>query len=198
MIGSVVTADHVVRAADAAAELNAARLDVRARDVQLDRGDALGVRENLRDLGVLVDRAAADVHHHHGAMGPQLGQPLGDEPVHADALQADGVDHAGRRLDDARRHVAFALGEKETLHAHRAQRRQIDRVGVLDAVAETAARGNERVLQRQRANTSRQIRHVRLQAPGCTTARVAIQCASSSQTTSRALNVGPAMHERTK
>ena len=32
------------------------------------------------------------------------------EAVHADALQADRVQHAGRRLDDARRRVALALG----------------------------------------------------------------------------------------
>ena len=42
----------------------------------------------------------------------QLGQLLADEPVDADALQADGVQHAGRRLDDARRRVAFALGRE--------------------------------------------------------------------------------------
>ena len=47
----------------------------------------------------------------------QLGQALGDEPVHADALQADGVQHAGRRFDDARRRMPFALGEEQPLTA---------------------------------------------------------------------------------
>ena len=39
----------------------------------------------------------------------QLRQLLVDEPVHADALQADRVQHAGRRFDDPRRRMAFAL-----------------------------------------------------------------------------------------
>ena len=33
-----------------------------------------------------------------------------DEAVHADALQPDGVEHPGRRLDDALRRVALPLG----------------------------------------------------------------------------------------
>ena len=37
----------------------------------------------------------------------QQRQLLLDEAVHADALQANGVDHAGRRLDNARRRVAL-------------------------------------------------------------------------------------------
>ena len=57
---------------------------------------------------VLVDRGAADVDEHDRAAIAQLGQPLADEAVDADALQADRVEHAGRRLDDARRRMAFA------------------------------------------------------------------------------------------
>ena len=74
-------ADDIVRAVQAAAELDAAFLDVRARDVQLDGGDALGVRQDPRDLGVFVERGAADVDDHRGAAGAQLGQLLLDEAV---------------------------------------------------------------------------------------------------------------------
>ncbi len=49
--------------------------------------------------------------------GAQLGHLLGDEAMHADALQADGVQHAGRRLDDARRRMSFALGEEQPFTA---------------------------------------------------------------------------------
>ena len=49
-----------------------------------------------------------------------------DEAVDADALQADGVQHAGRRLDDPRRRVAFALGEEQALDGDAAERRQVD------------------------------------------------------------------------
>ena len=47
-----------------------------------------------------------------GPARAQLGQLLVDEAVDADALQADRVEHAGRRFDDARRRVPFARGEE--------------------------------------------------------------------------------------
>src|SRR6476619_6317479 len=53
---SAARAHDVEGAPQAASELDAALLDVRARDVQLDRGHALGVGQHARDLRVLVDR----------------------------------------------------------------------------------------------------------------------------------------------
>ena len=123
MIGSVVTLRTALTTSrvpiEAAAELDAAFLDVRARDVQLDAGDALGVRQDARDLDVLVERGAADVDDDRGAPRAQFGQLLVDEAVHADALQADRVQHPGRRFDDARRRVAFAFGEEQSLRRRR-------------------------------------------------------------------------------
>ena len=59
MTGSRVTLRTALttskRAGQAAAELDAAFLDVRAGDVQLDRRDAFGVRQDARHLDVLVD-----------------------------------------------------------------------------------------------------------------------------------------------
>ena len=66
----------------------------------------------------------------------------------------------GRRFDDARRRVAFALGEEQALDGDAAERRQIDEVGVLDAVAEAAAGRDERILQRQRADANGKIHGV--------------------------------------
>jgi hypothetical protein len=63
-------------------------------------------------------------------------------------LQADRVQHAGRGLDDARRRMPFTLGEEKPLHRDAAERREIDDVGVLDAVAEAAARRDERIGER--------------------------------------------------
>ena len=54
-------ADDGVGAGQAAAERDAPFLDVRAGDVQLERGDAFGVGEDARQLDVLVERRAADV-----------------------------------------------------------------------------------------------------------------------------------------
>ena len=72
-------------------------------------------------------------------------------------LQADGVQHAGRRLDDSRGGVAFALGQEQALDGDAAEGRQVDDVGVLHAVAEAPARRDERVLQGQGTDLNREI-----------------------------------------
>ena len=73
-----------------------------------------------------------------GAEAAELGQLLGDEAVDADALQSDRVDHAGGRLDDARRRMAFALLQEQSLDRDAAESLEIDGRRILDAVAETA------------------------------------------------------------
>ena len=95
--------------------------------------------------------------------------------MHADALQPDRVEHARRRFENARGRVAFAFGKKESLHGDTAERRQIDEVGVLRAVAEAAAGRDERVLERQRPDAGGEIYHLM----------------------SSARNTGPEMHDRT-
>ncbi len=94
---------------------------------------------------------------------PQLGELLVDVAVDADALQPDRVQHAGRRLDDALRRVPFARLEEEPLRHDGAERGQVDGVGVLDAVAEAAARRHERVHQPQGADRDGEI-HLRCQS----------------------------------
>ena len=174
-------ADHVVRARQAAAEGDAAFLDVRARDVQLERVHALGVGQDARHLDVLVERRPADVHDDDRAAIAQLREALFHETVDADALQPDGVEHARRRFDDARRGVSFALGQEQALHGDAAERGEIDDVGVLDAVAEAAAGGDQRIRERERPNLNGQIH----QCPD-----------TASQTTRCASNTGPSMQVR--
>ena len=145
--------------------------------------DALGVRQHPRQLHVLVERRAADVDEHDRAAIAQLGQALADEAVDADALQADRVEHAGRRLDDARRRMAFARGQEQTLDRHAAERRQVDHVAVLDAVTEAAAGRDERVGEASATPSADGKVH---------------QWASASQTMRSASKTGPSRHERTK
>ena len=141
-------AHDVVGAGQAAAELDAAFLDVRARDVELDRADAFVVGQHARDFAVFVERRSADVDEGRRVEAPQFRQLLGDEPMDANALQADGVDHAGRRFDDARRRVAFAFVEEQALDGDAAERREIDGARVLHAVAEAARRRDDGFLRR--------------------------------------------------
>ena len=116
MTGSVVTARTArttsAGAVDAAAERDAAFLDVRARDVQLERGDAFDVRQDRRQLHVFLDGRSADIHDDDGAARAKLRHLFGDESMDADALQADRVQHSRGRLHDPRRRMAFALREE--------------------------------------------------------------------------------------
>ena len=95
----------------------------------------------------------------------QLGQLLVDEPSRADALQADGVEHAGRRFDDTRRRMTLAGCQEQPLGDDGAERGQVDEIGVLDAVPEAAARRDERVAEGQRSNSNREIHHLMLFPP---------------------------------
>ena len=63
-------------------------------------------------------------------------------------------------------------GEEQPLDRDAAERGEVDGVGVLDAVAEAAAGGDQRIGEPQRADRDRQI-HVRRQRA---------QCVSASQT----------------
>ena len=70
---------------------------------------------------------------------PELGELLVDEGAHADVLQADGVDHAGGGLDDARRGVAGHRLAREALGDEAADAVERDDVLELDPVAEGSA-----------------------------------------------------------
>src|SRR4030095_14255645 len=94
--------------------------------------------------------AAADIDDDRRTQLTQLRQLLLDESVHADALQADRIEHAGGGFDDALGRVALARLEKETFDGDAAERREVDRLGVLAAVPKTSARRDQRVLERQR------------------------------------------------
>jgi hypothetical protein len=72
-----------------------------------------GIGQDPRDLGIFVDRRAADVHDHGGVPRAQLGQLLADEPPHPDPLQADRVQHSRGRFDDPRRRMPFTLVQEQ-------------------------------------------------------------------------------------
>jgi len=75
----------------------------------------------------------------------------------------------------------IALGQEEALDRDAAECREVDDIGVLDAISEAAARGDEGIGERQLANLEGEIH----------------QCpATASQTTRCASKTGPSIHER--
>ena len=132
-------ADDVERAVQAAAERDAAFLDVRAGDVQLERGTP-SASDRIRASSTYSSSVVPQMLTMMVAPSrAQLGQLLGDEAVDADALQPDGVQHAGRRLDDARRRMALARLEEQPL----------------DDDARRATTGRRRRRTRRRSRSSR-------------------------------------------
>ena len=116
-------------------------LDVRAREVELDRLDVGAIVEALADAGVVGHGEAADGDPDAEAEPGERGQRLVDEAVDAGALEADRVEHAGVRLGDPHRLVALAGQRRDRL---RDERVECERdLGRREGV-ETAARVEDR------------------------------------------------------
>ena len=133
------------------ANTSRALLDVRAREVDLDRDDPVGDRlARPRRRLELVDAPTPDRHDHACSGRLERGQVARDPFVDARAGQADGVQHAAaRRLGDAQRRVALRREHGHGLRRHRAEPRRRAQPRQLRAVPERARRGNDRIRQRR-------------------------------------------------
>ena len=107
------------------AEIDAAR-HVRARDVQLDRRDAGQAVEPARHPHELVVRAAGDADDDRHAEAAKVRQVMRDEGLDAVVIEADRVEHAGRRFDRSPRRVAGARLLRDRLRQDAAQAAKID------------------------------------------------------------------------
>ena len=104
-----------------------------------------------------LQRTAADVHDHRRTALAQLGELFPDEPVDPDPLQPDRVEHARGCLDNSFGRMPFAFGEEQSFYGDSAEKREVDDVRVLDAVAEAAAGSDDGIRQFQRADLNRKV-----------------------------------------
>ena len=150
--------DEVLERAGIGAEGHSAGVNVGAGDVEFVGGDAFRIVETRDDLEIVADRVAENVDDDF-ALGVALHRRefLCEVVDDADILQADGVQHAGRGLDDARRGVAGHGFKRDTLGDEGAQAIESDDLFEFDAVAEGAAGGDDRVHQ---FNTGQRNSHV--------------------------------------
>jgi len=88
---------------------------------------------------------------HHRAPVSQLGKFFANEAMHANSLQPDRIQHAGRCFDNPRRRMSFSFAQEQAFDRDPPQQRQVDDVGVLDAVSEATTGGDQRIDQPQRA-----------------------------------------------
>src|SRR5207247_10583002 len=101
------------------AEVEAALFDVRARDVDLETGDAGHAVEPRGELAVLRGGLAVDVHQDREVPLRPAGRVVANERRDSGTLEADRVEHPARRLDDARRRRAFARTQEDAFGHHR-------------------------------------------------------------------------------
>jgi hypothetical protein len=96
---------------------------------------------------VYLDQLASHVDEHgHGHLRDE-GQLLLDEAIQPDVRQPDGVEHAGVRLDDARRRIAFARPARDALGDKAPQPIDVHEVRQLIGIAARPRRGKHRVRQ---------------------------------------------------
>ena len=149
---------HLMRAVGLDAVRDAARLDVRARDVQLDEIDVRRV-EQARAFFIRLDGAAAEVRHHGRAERAHRGQLVLDEVAHAGVLQTDGVDEPGRRLKQAHAGVAGLALERQALAGHRADPVHVDDAREFAAETVRSGRADDGGAQLFAAQIHAQISH---------------------------------------
>jgi hypothetical protein len=125
---------------------------VRARRVQLERDDAGRAVEPRRALGELVRAVAPEVGDDARAPLAEEREPIAEEGLDADVLEADRVQHAARRLDEPRRRLSRRRAKREALHRDRADGRDVHEARELRPVAERPGRGDHRVRQLDRAD----------------------------------------------
>src|SRR2546426_307154 len=121
------------------------------------RGGRGGAPSPAGALGELLGAIAPEVGDHPRPGRAQRGEAAGEEGLHADVLEADGVEHAARRLDQAGCRLAGRGPEREPLHGERTERAQVDQPGELDPVAKGAGSRDDGVRQPDRADRDARI-----------------------------------------
>ena len=119
-----------------ARKVDAAVLGVGTRNVQLVSRDAFGVFQDADHFGVVARlRIRKRWRKSRSEAGASAGSFSVDEGAHADVLQADGVDHAGFGLPQARRRIAGDRLARKSFDHQAAHGVQIGDAGEFDAVA---------------------------------------------------------------
>ena len=116
-------------------------------------------RQPFGHLHILFHARARDVGDHGDVFGQQPRQVVLDEALHAGVLQADAVEHAAWRFRNARRRVAHARQQAQSLDGNAAQLADIIQFVVFAAKTERAARRNNRVFQFHAAQVEGKISH---------------------------------------
>src|ERR1700690_2422186 len=150
--------DYLIERPGIAAELDAAVRGVGAGNIQLVSGNALAFVQDFQSMFVVFTGVAENIGDDHDVFdAAEFGKLVVHEGAGPDVLQADGVQHSGGGFIQARRRVADQGLARKAFDHESAQPLQVDDVFKFHAVAEGAAGGEDRVLQRDSGKTDTEI-----------------------------------------
>src|SRR4030088_1934678 len=123
-------------------------LRVGTGNIQLVGRDPLTFVQNLDRPFIVLARVTEHVAKDYDVFElPQVREFLFEECSSADVLQADRIQHARRSLPQTRRRIPYHRLSRKSLHHEAAELAQMHYIFKLDAVAESAARRNHRILE---------------------------------------------------
>jgi hypothetical protein len=161
-------------------EVYAARVEVGAGDIDFE--DIGGIADQAGHFPVFFGGGAGNIDENGGVFCFEEGELVAEEGFDAGVLETDAVKASRRRFGDAGRGVAVTRPESQPFDAYAAEDGDIEIPVILPAEAETAARGDERVFQRDAREIDRQ---------------VGVQALSNDcHLTSEALKTGPSLQQR--
>ncbi len=115
-------------------ENHAAAFRIRARDIQFVCSDSVASVQFFDDFDVFIFGKAKHVHDDRAAGITKKWHLVADECIDTDILETDGVEHSGRRGEEAGRAVAGNWLRRSPLHNDRANALQIDESGEFFAI----------------------------------------------------------------
>ena len=130
-------------------KVGATGVAVRAGDIDFEGGNTGHTVEQRGQTGEVSYRLPGDIDQHRHRPGCPLRRVLLDDRLDTHVLQADRVEHPGRRLDRARRWIAHTWLQRGAFADDGAEALDVHQPGELDAVAECAARGQDGVPEHQ-------------------------------------------------
>jgi hypothetical protein len=154
---SANVAHQAVAQARVGAEIDAVSY-IRARDIELDRGDPFLTVKLASHGNELVVRSAGDTDNYRGWQFAQIGQMVSNEGVDAVVVQADRIEEAGGRFDRPPGCIARPWLGRHRLGQDAAQTLKIDQMLDLAGVTKRAGRGEYGIAQLQAAESGREVR----------------------------------------
>ena len=148
--------DDFIQRARIGAKLQPSLLGVGTGNIQLIGGNALALVEDLDGPLIVFAGVAENVGHHDRVLdAAQVRQLLVEKSLRADVLQADGIQHAGRGFPQTRRRIADHRLLRQSLHHKAAQLAEMDYIFEFNSIAESAAGGDDGILELECRQSSR-------------------------------------------